>query len=233
MAPLALPVLVPLAVRNIEYDPAKDFAPVTQVAEFAIAFAVAPQVPATTLPEFIAWAQANSADASFGSPGDGGLPHLFGMMIGLAAGVDLIHVTYRSAPPLAAAVMGGQVASGMAALADFIALHRAGKIRILGTSGPHRAALTPDIPTFKEQGFITAEGMSWVAVIAPAQTPKAIINRWSRLIATAVQKPELRDKLIRLGVEPTGTTPEELAAIILADTARWGPVIRASGFTLE
>jgi tripartite-type tricarboxylate transporter receptor subunit TctC len=232
MAPLAVPVLTPLTDRNIDYDPAKDFAPVTQVAEFAIAFAVGSQHPATTLPEFVAWARANPVDATFGSPG-GGLPQLFGAMIGKDAGIDLIHVAYKSGTQVSAALMGGQVSSGMGALSDFLALHRAGKIRIIGTSGARRSALAPDIPTFTEQGFAAVVGTSWISVVAPAQTPKAVIDRWSKLIVAALQKPEFRAKLLRLGVEPTGTTPEALAAIISADTVRWAAIIKASGITLE
>lgn len=233
MAPLAVPVLVPLAAKQIDYDPAKDFAPVTLVAEFAIAFAVEPHHPATTVPEFVAWARANPTRAAYGSPGGGGLPHLFGVMIGRAADIDLVHVAYRSAMPLAADLMGGQVASAMGALSDFIELHRARKIRIIATSGTRRSTLAPDVPTFEEQGFPGIEGTGWTAILAPAGTPRSVIARWSRTIADALRRPELRDKLIRLGVEPIGTTPEALAATIAADTARWGPIIKASGFTLD
>jgi tripartite-type tricarboxylate transporter receptor subunit TctC len=233
IAPLALPVLVPLAAKHLDYDPATDLVPVAQVAEFAIAFAVRPGHPARTVPEFVAWARSNPASATFGSPGAGGLPHLFGVMIGRAAGIELVHVPYRSAASLAADLMGGQVASGTGALSDFIELHRAGKIRIMGTSGTQRSSLAPEVPTFKEQGFASVEGMGWVALVAPANTPQAVIDRWSRLVMAALQTSDLREKLIRLGVEPTGTTPEALAAIIAADIVRWGPIVKASGFTLE
>ena len=233
MAPLAIPVLTPLAARHLDYDPARDFVPVAQVAEFAIAFAVRPDHPARTVPEFVAWARSNPALASFGSPGGGGLPHLFGFMIGRAAGIELVNVPYRSATPLAADLMGGQVASGTGALSDFIELHRAGRLRIIGTSGARRSSLAPEVPTFKEQGFAAVEGTGWTALVAPAKTPEAVIHRWSSAIVAALRTPELREKLIRLGVEPTGTTPEALAAIIAADTARWGPVVKAAGFTVE
>jgi len=233
MAPLALPVLVPLAAKQLDYDPARDFVPIAQIAEFAIALAVGPDHPARTVPEFVAWARSNPASATFGSPGGGGLPHLFGVMIGRAAGIELVHVPYRSATPLAADLMGGQVPSGTGALSDFFELHRAGKIRVIGTSGTRRSSLAPEVPTFKEQGFAAVQGSGWVALVAPAKTPQAVIDRWSRLIMAALRTAELREKLIRLGVEPTGTTPDELAAIIAADTARWGPIVKASGFTLD
>ena len=121
----------------------------------------------------------------------------------------------------------------MGALSDFIALHRAGKIRIIATTGTQRSAFAPEIATFREQGLANIVGTSWIAVLAPAQTPKEAIDRWSTVIVAALHKPELRDKLVRLGVEPTGTTPEALGTIIAADTARWEPIVKATGFTLE
>ncbi len=233
MAPIALPVLIPLTAKNVDYDPAVDLVPVAQVAEYAIALAVRSDHPARTMREYVAWARANPARASLGSPGAGSLPHLFGIMLGQAAAADLVHVAYQSAPPLARDIVGGQVASGTSALSDFIELHRAGKLRILGTSGVSRSSLVPEVATFKEQGFAAVEGTGWTAVVAPAGTPKAVIDRWSSLIVAALHMPELRSKLVQLGVEPTGTTPEVLAAIIRADTARWASVIKASGFKVE
>jgi len=233
MAPVALPVLVPLAAKQVDYDPVRDLVPVAQVVEFAIALAVGPDHPARTVAEFVAWARSKPASAVFGSPGGGGLPHLFGVMIGRAAGIELLHVPYRSAAQLAANLMGGQVASGTGALSDFIALHRAGKLRIIGTSGARRSSLAPEVPTFREQGFADVVGTGWTALFAPAKTPQAVIGWWSSIIMAALQDPALRGNLVRIGVEPTGTTPEALAAIIAADTARWRPIIKASGFALE
>ena len=233
LAALAVPVLLPLAAGKTDYDSTKDFAPVTQVGEYAVAYAVGPRNPATSLTEFITWARAHPADASFASPGAGGLGHLFGVMIGQISGVELIHVPYKSSTQLAAELMGGQVASAMGTVWDFIALHRAGRIRIIGTSGGRRSTLTPEIPTFKEQGFPAVVGVGWLGLFAPANTPKAVVDRWSKLLRAALQKPAIHDKLIGLGVEPTGTTPETLAAIIVTDTARWKPIVKASGITVE
>lgn len=233
MAPIALPVLIPLTAKNVDYDPAVDLVPVAQVAEYAVALAVRFDHPARTVREYVAWARANPAQASLGSPGAGSLPHLLGIMLSQAAGIDLIHVAYQSAPPLERDIVGGQVASGTSALSDFIELHRTGKLRILGTSGVSRSTLVPEVATFKEQGFVNVEGTGWTAVVAPAGTPKAVIDRWSSLIVTALHTPALRAKLVQLGVEPTGTTPEALAAIIRADTARWTPVIKAADFKVE
>jgi tripartite-type tricarboxylate transporter receptor subunit TctC len=232
-APIVVPVIGPLVFKRISYDPARDLVPVTQVARYEFAFAVAAHHPARTVPEFVAWAKANPAQASFGSPGAGSLPHFLGVMLAQAAGVELVHVPYKGVAPLEAELMSGQIAAGISASADVIPLHRAGKLRILGTSGRERSPLLPAVPTFRQQGYPAVEAAGWHGVYAPAGTPKAVIDRLSMAIVAAVQTPELRRKLGTLGVEPTGTTPETLAAIMAADAARWAPIIKASGFSAD
>jgi tripartite-type tricarboxylate transporter receptor subunit TctC len=228
-----VPVLGPLVFRKLGYDPAKDFAPVAQVATFRYALAVGPNHPARTGPEFVAWARAHRSQASFGTAGAGSVPHFFGVMVSQTAGVDMIHVPYKGAMPMTADLMGGQIAAGIDALANLIELHRAGKVRILATSGVDRSPLSPTVPTFREQGLTAFEAVGWIAVYARAGTPKPIVDRLSTAIVDAVHTPATREKLVALGLEPTGTTPEELAVIMAADTARWAPVVKASGFTAD
>ena len=124
-------------------------------------------------------------------------------------------------------------ASGISALSDFAELHRAGKLRILAISGAERSPLLPEVPTFKEQGFAEVEGVGWNGVYAPARTPKPVIDQLSSAIVTALRTPEVRQKFIAVGLEPTGTTPEEFVAIMAADAARWDPIIKASGFAAD
>jgi len=233
LAPIAVVVLVPLVFKDVPYDPAKDFAPVAQVAEFQYAIAVRPDHPARTLPELVGWARANTAQASFGTPGAGSVPHLFGTMMARGTGVDFVHVAYKGAPQLAAELISGQVGAGISALSDLIALHRAGRLRILATSGARRSALAPDVATFKEHGFPGVEGTGWTALFAPAGTPRPVIDYWSAAVMAALRVADLRERLIGLGIEPTGTTPEALATIIAADTARWVPIARAAGLKAE
>ena len=233
MAPIAMTVFAPMVFKRLNYDPAKDFAPVAQVVKFQYAFAVGPSHQARTVPEFIAWAQANSGQASFGTPGAGSVPHFFGMMVGRETGVEMVHVAYKGAPSLTTELMGGQVPCGISALSDLIELHRAGKVRIIATTGSERSPALPTVPTFKEQGFPRVEGVGWTGVYAPAGTAKPVIDRLAMAIAKALRAPAVRDKFINLGLEPTGTTPEELAAIMAADTTRWAPIIKASGFTAD
>jgi tripartite-type tricarboxylate transporter receptor subunit TctC len=110
-------------------------------------------------------------------------------------------------------------------------LHRAGKIRIIATSGAQRSPLLATVPTFKEQGFASIEGSGWIGVYVPSKTPKTVIDQLSASIVKALQMPEVKERSLSLGYEPTGATPEALAAIMAADTARWGPIIKRSGFS--
>jgi tripartite-type tricarboxylate transporter receptor subunit TctC len=233
LAPIMVPVIGPLVLKDLNYDPAKDFLPVAQVAKYDFAFAVAANHPARTVPEFAAWAKANPAQASFGTPGAGTLPHFLGVMIGQAAGVGLVHVAYKGVAPLEVELMSGQIAAGISVLSDLIALHRAGKLRILATSGVERSPLLPEVPTFRQQGYPSVEAVGWHGVYAPARTPQPVIDRLSSVIVAALRTPAFREKFMALGLEPTGTTPQALAAIMAADTARWRPIIKAAGFSAE
>ncbi len=159
--------------------------------------------------------------------------HFLGVMIARATGIEMTHVPYKGLPALASDLIGGQIPAGIDALPDLIALHRAGKIRILATSGAARSPLSPMVPTFSEQGFASIEATSWVAMYAPANTPDPVVGRLSGVISASLQASELRERLVSLGYEPTGTTPAELAAIMAADTERWAPIIKASGFRAE
>jgi tripartite-type tricarboxylate transporter receptor subunit TctC len=144
-----------------------------------------------------------------------------------------VHVAYKGIAPVEADLMSGQLAAGISALSDLATLHRAGKLRILATSAGRRPPALPEVPTFREQGYPAIDAEGWHGVFAPTGTPQAVIDRWSIAIVAALRTPEVREKLVKFGLEPTGTTPQALAAIMAADTARWRPIIKASGFVAE
>lgn len=230
LVPIIVPVIGPLVFKDLNYNPTRDMAPVSQVATYQLALAVAANHPARTLREFVAWAKANSRQATFGTPAAGSLAHFLGVALGRESGAELVHVPYQGAAQLEIDLIGGEVASGIAALSDLAPRHREGRIRILATSGAERSLLLPTVPTFREQGFETVEATGWHAVYAPAATPAPVIDRLSAAIVVALETPELRAKLVALGLEPTGTTPKQLASIMAADTAHWAPIIKAAGF---
>jgi tripartite-type tricarboxylate transporter receptor subunit TctC len=155
------------------------------------------------------------------------------VLLGQAGGIALTHVPYRGVAQLEVELMGGEIAAGISALSDLLPLHRAGKLRILATSGAMRSPLLPDVPTFAQQGYPSLEALGWHAVYAPAGTPKPTVARLSAALVAVMQASGIRDRFAELGLEPTGTTPEALAAIMAEDTARWRPIVKASGFTAD
>lgn len=227
---VALMSVFPIVYPKLNYDPVADFAPVSHVARFDIAMASGPMVNAGSLKDFVAWVKAKPDKGSYSTPAAGSLPHFFAVSVGEATGIKLQHVPYAGAPPAINDVIAGQLPMVVSTTSDVSELHKAGKLRILATSGSKRSAIVPDVPTFKELGH-NVEGYGWFAVVAPAKTPADVVDRVSKVIAAALREPATRERFEKIGLEPTGTTPTELAQIIKADRERWTPVVKASGFT--
>ena len=230
LTPIVVTVLAPLVFSKLPYDPVADFAPIALVGNFQFALSVNGTHPAKNMKELMAWYRANPSKANFGSPAPGSLPHFFGVMISKSAGLDLIHVPYSGGGPMMNGLMGDQVTAAIDTLAEQVELHRAGKVRILATSGTTRNPLLPEVPTFTESGLSGVEGTAWFAIYAPAKTPEATVRQLNAAINKALAAPELRERFMRLGLEPTGGTPADLAARMVQDTARWAPIVKASGF---
>jgi len=233
LAPVIVPVIGPLVFRHLSYNPTRDFAPVSQVTSYELAFAVAANDPAKDVAGFVGWARANPLPTIYGTPAAGSLPHFLGVALAAATGISLEHVAYPGIAKVGAALVGGQIAVGIGAVPGLAALHRAGRIRILATSGPIRSAVLPDVPTFREQGFASIEATGWHAIYAPADTPSSTIDQLSKAVIAALAAPELRTRIAALGLRPTGTDAAQLAAIMASDTAHWAPIIKASGFNTD
>jgi len=233
LSPIAVTVFAPLTHANIRYDPVKDFAPVSLAANFQMALAVGPGSPAKTLPEYITWVRATPTKATYGVPLAGGPTHFFGVMLARATGVDLAVVPYKGSAPFVNDLVGGQVPAGITVLSQLLKLSEAGKVRVLATSGSQRSPVAPDIPTFKELGFAAIEGTGWQAFHTTAGTPRPIIDRLAAAIASAIRSPEVSERLLALGLEPVGSAPDELANRIAEDTAKWAPIVKASGFRAD
>ena len=232
LAPIGTMVVSPHAYKTNPFDTLKDFAPVSLVTTLHLAMAVATNVPATNVKEYIAWAKANRDKAFYATPGAGTLPHFLGILTSKEAGVELTPVPYRGTSAYMAELTTGQVPAAFDAMGDLSEQHKAGKLRILASAGAKRSAAMPDIPTLKDEG-INVEGSAWFGVFAPAATPKATVDRLSQAIAKAVQSPDVAAKLAGLNMEAAGSTPEEFARVVAADWAKWGAIVKASGFTLE
>jgi len=195
--------------------------------------AAGPQSGAKTWGEYVVWAKANPGKSSYATSGAGSLPHFFGLLVARESGIELLHVPYKGSAAYMNELLGGNVPLAVDAIADLTEQHRAGKIRILASSGAKRSTAVPDVPTFAELGIKGVEAEGWFGFFAPAKTPKAIIDQLNRSLNQALTSPEIAQRLAGLGLDPATSTPEEFARILAADYAKWGPVVKASGFTAE
>ncbi|KYH00646.1 Bug family tripartite tricarboxylate transporter substrate binding protein [Bradyrhizobium sp. DOA1] len=230
--PIAPMVVYQSVYPALDYDPIKDFAPVSQVATFEFGVCIDPKIPAGNLSELVAWLKANPDKANFGTPGAGTLPHFFGLMFAKAAGVPLQHIAYKGGVLALTDLMGSQIPIVMLSTNELTELHKAGRIRVLATSGAQRSTFLPDIPTFKESGY-DIEGGGWWGFFAPARTPATAIAKLSSAIAKIIQDDEIKGRIAQIGLKPTGTSPEDFARIQREDIERWAIPIKASGFTAE
>ncbi len=230
IAPVVVPVLAPLVFSKLNYNPAIDFAPVGHVASFTFALTVPTALPVKTVAEFVAWVKANPDKANFGSPAPGSLPHFFGEIISRDTQTGLVHVPFSGGAPLMNALLGNQVSAGIDVTLEALENHRAGKVRVIATSGEQRSAMLPDVPTFKEQGYPGIVAAGWFAMYAPARTPAALITAYNRALNKALAQPEVLERFAKFALEPGGGSAADLTRLEQASTARWAPVVKSTGF---
>lgn len=235
LTPYSMLALFPHVYSKLTYDAFKDFVPVSMAAIMQHGLAVGPMVPESVknVKDFLAWAKANPKDANYGSPGAGSTPHFIGALLGILGGVDLKHVPYRGSVPGVTDVVGGQIAAMVTPHGDFLANHRAGKMRILATSGSKRSPFVPDVPTLAEQGFPELVVDEWFSFFAPAKTPAPVIAAANAAINAAVKDKGVIDSLAMVGLIAQGSTPEELGRSQKEQFDRWGPLVKRVGFTAE
>ena len=235
LTPMSMLGVYPHTYKKLPYDPVADLAPVSAAASFDYGFAVGPLVPANVknVPDFLAWCQANPALANFGSPAAGSSPHFIGTLLGRAGNVDLRHVAFRGTQPAVLDLIGGQIAAVSGPTGEFTQHVAAGKCRLLATSGPKRGKFTPGTPTLVEQGFKDLMFTEWFGFFLPARAPQEVVQRLNTAIRSALATPEVIDGLAGSYLEVLPTSPAQLAAMLKADTERWGPLVKAVGFTPE
>jgi tripartite-type tricarboxylate transporter receptor subunit TctC len=231
--PIGPMAVVPHVYSDIPYDPVKDFTAVALGSTFQFAIAAGPASGAKIWSEFAAWVKANPGKAAYATSGAGSLPHFFGVLLSRELGVAMVHVPYKGSAAYVSDLMSGQVPAAIDAIADLTELHRAGRIRILASSGATRSTAVPEVPTFNELGLKGVEATGWFGFFAPAKTPKPIVDLLNRGINKALQSPDVVEKLSKLGLDPATGTPEEFARIVASDYAKWGPIVKASGFKPE
>ncbi len=232
MTPVATMSIFPHSYAGqLKYDPFKDFAPVAHLSNFQIGFGIANKVPANNLKEYIEWVKSSpSQNAFFGSAAPGSLPHFMGVLFGQSAGIKLEHVAYRGTAPAMQALAAGEIPALSTVAGDIQSLVDGKKARLVAVAGEKRSPMFPDVPTFKEQG-VDLVASPWYALFAPAGTPPDVIQKLARAATASIQDPAVNKKLVDMELEPTGYGPDRLAQIMKSDYDKWGPPIRASGFT--
>lgn len=217
---------------KLPYDGTRDLAGVTQIGLSVLGMVVPPSLNVKTLAEFIAYVKANPRKVSFASFGTGSSSHVYGEMLNAAASLDMAHVGYKGAGPAVADIIAGHAQMGIHDLATIGPQVRAGKLLLLAMTGPRRWPLFPDTPTFSEQGY-ALDLAGWNGIMAPAGTPRPVLERMSAEINRIIQSPAGREDILKYGLLVTGTSPTEFDDIIRRDTPRWGEVIRRAGIRLE
>ena len=226
-------VVNPSLYAKVPYDPIKDFAPVTLVAVSPNVVVVNPSVPAKTLPELVQLIKNNPGKYSFAGPGVGSTPHLGGELFRLAFNLDLVHVPFTGAGPAVQATVGGHTPIAFTALPSSLSAIQAGQLRALGIAATDRAVQLPDVPTFAEQGIKDQEADTLTGLVAPAGTPKEIVDLLYREIAAAVAQPDVKDRLTVLGFKAVANKPDEFAARIKLEIEKWGKVVHDAKLRIE
>ena len=225
--------VAPHMIASLGYDPLRDFAPITMAVVFANVLVVPPSTPAPTLAEFVKLAQAKPGTVTYGTSGIGGAGHLAGEMFNMRANVDIVHVPYKGGGPSMQGLLGGQVMSSFATPVSVAEHMKAGKLRALATTGPKRAALLPEVPTVAELGYPGFEAMNWYAFVAPAKTPKEIVERLNRELVKALNNASVAPLLHQQGLEPSPGSSAELGRYIAREYEVWGKVVKRAGIKAQ
>ncbi|MGZ5091176.1 MAG: Bug family tripartite tricarboxylate transporter substrate binding protein [Burkholderiales bacterium] len=230
LGPLAMnPALYP----KTPFDPVRDFAAISLLATGPVVIAVHPSVPARNVTELVELAKKRPGQLNFGSPGVGSSPHLTGELLKMLTATDIVHVPYKGNAEALTDLISGRVSIVFTGVPPVVPLAKAGRVRLLVTTGRQRLAQLPDVPTIAEAGLPGAEVLIWYGAVAPAATPKDVVTRLNREIVKLMQAPDIRERFSQQGIDPETSTPEQFAQLIREEYARWTKVIRASGIKVE
>lgn len=226
-------VINPSLYASVAYDPLKDFAPITLGITVPNILVVHPSVPAASVKELIALAKAKRGALTFASAGNGTSGHLALELFRLTSGIDVIHVPYKGGGPALAEVLAGQVQALFSIALAATPQIKAGKLRALGITTAKRSAAAPELPTVAEAGLPGFEVIGWFGWLAPAATPRPIVNRLHAELVSALKLPEVRDRLLSQSAEPVGNSPQAFAAFMKSEYVKWAKVIKAANIKVE
>jgi len=226
-------VINPHVFPNLPFDTLRDFAPVTKLGDATIILVAHPSVPANTLPELIAYSKTQPGGLAYGTSGTGGTPHLAGEMLKQRSGANLVHVPYKGGGQAITDVVGGQIPLVYTAIATAQQYVKTGRLKAIGVSSEKRSPALPNVPTFDESGQPGFVVSSWTGILAPAKTPKPIVDRLQKEIAAVLADPDVKGRYDVLGIEVVANTPAEFAEQIKADLARWEKVVKQANIKVE
>ena len=221
----------PHLYAKLPYDPVKDFAPVSGLALLPLIMAVTTDLPARTVAELVSFSK--SHQLNFASSGNGGAPHMAAELFKSVTGAQLTHVPYKGSGPAVADLIGGRVQIMFDAAPSLIQHVRSGKLRVLAAASPQRNRLLPEVPTFAELGYPNVAVSLWYGVLAPAATPRAVVERLNRETVRVLEAADVRERLQAQGAEPMPGTPEAFGTFIQEEIAKWAPVVKQAGVKLD
>lgn len=225
-------VLFPHVYKKLDYDAVKDFTPISQIARFQFGVVSGPASSVKSIAEMAAKAKSDPATASYGTPGAGTLPHFMGVLMEQSAGINLNHIPFQGGAPANTALLGGHIGYKFDVVSETAEMHRAGKVRIIAVTGSQRDPQVPEVPTLKEAG-INMEATAWFAMYGPASLPAEALSRLERAMMKIARQPAMKEKMVKLGYEPIGSSSAELAAAQKSDLNRWEKPIKATGVQLD
>lgn len=225
--------IIPVLQTPAPYDPVKDFSPVTLVASTPNVLLANINLPAQNVQELIALAKAKPGTIHFGSTSHGGSPHMSGELLKTMAGIDIVHVPYKGGSPMLIDLMGGQVQTGIDNLPSSMTYIRSGKVKALAVTTSKRWPGAPEIPTMIEAGVVGYDVSAWFGLLAPADTPKPVIDALNSNVVAILRTPEITKQFFELGAEPVGDTPAEFARFIQEEGVKWNKVARTNNIKLE
>jgi tripartite-type tricarboxylate transporter receptor subunit TctC len=221
------------AVSTTPYDPVKDFAAVTVIGSTPNVITVHPDLPAKSFGELLKLARAKPGKLNFGSSSPGGSPHMSAELLKMMAGIDIVHVPYKGAGPMLIDLIGGQIQIGFDNLPSSMVHIKSGKVRALAVTTGKRWPGTPDVPTVAESGVAGYEVSGWFGLLAPAGTPKPVIDALYKAVGAMLKLPEVQKKMLELGAEPGGNTPEAFGKQVAAEVEKWKKVVAVTGVKVE
>jgi tripartite-type tricarboxylate transporter receptor subunit TctC len=230
-----LMTVYPHSFKKLSYSPLTDFVPIQLIARSGLALAAGPALPESvkTVKDYVAWARANPKLANYATTSAGGTPHFVGVLLARAANVELTPVHYKGGAPALQDLMGGQIPVSINPISELLPQLGGGKVRILAVTAPQRSKFLPDAPTMIEAGFPDIVINPWLGFFAPARTTANVVKRLSNGIADACAFGDSQRSFLKMGMEPVAMTPVGFATVLKEDLERWGPIVKASGFTAE